>query len=373
MSLRKVSLFVLLGALAGCGGGGGSSDPASTDSTSSNSSSASQGGGNSSSPNGSPAGGGAAHHRCGWIEQVDPAGVAAFVAHASWYEEIHPFWFHLTADGSQIKPYSSVDEAQVVDAAHASHVRLMPLVFFDDVSGLRAMLSNSASRDQKVGELVAIAQQHHYDGLEIDFEQLFDAGDRPGYMAFMSALAQAMHAAGLRLSAAVPALGTEAISINGNAYDYGALTQQLDRIHLMVYDFHGVFHDHAGPIAPLGWVRDVMEHVAQTGKANLFTIGLANYSVTPGLHRTAAEAQQLCGGDGAYATTTDHMLSCPFGNYEAGRAPNCVIGGAVTFFEDAGSIAEKVQLAKQYGVGGVAYYPLGGEQSDLLATFARYY
>jgi hypothetical protein len=113
--------------------------------------------------------------------------------------------------------------------------------------------------------------------------------------------------------------------------------------------------------------------VAQTGKANLFTIGLANYSVTPGLHRTAAEAQQLCGGAGAYATTTDHMLTCPFGNFEAGRAPNCVIDGALTFFEDAGSIAEKVQLAKQYGVGGVAYYPLGGEQSDLLATVARYY
>lgn len=367
MRLCKISLFALLAALgAGCGEDAISSQQPAADSSSPGSQTGSSSG-NSSAP------AAAAHHRCGWIEQVDPTGVAAFVAHAGWYDEIHPFWFHLTADGSQILPYASVDSAPVVAAAHANHVRLMPLVFFDDVGGLRAMLSNPAARAQKAAELVAIAEQHHYDGLEIDFEQLFDAGDRAGYMAFMSALAQGLHAAGLRMSAAVPALGTQAISENANAYDYAGLTQLLDRIHLMAYDFHGVFHNHAGPIAPLGWVRDVLEHVKQTGKANLFTLGLANYSVTPGLHRTAADAQHLCGGAGAYAATTDHMASCPFGNYEAGRAPNCTIGGALTFFEDAGSIAEKVELAKQYGVGGVAYYPLGGEQSDLLATFARYY
>src|SRR5262249_39700453 len=99
----------------------------------------------------------------------------------------------------------------------------------------------------------------------------------------------------------------------------------------------------------------------------------ANYSVTPGMHRTAGDAQRLCGGAGAYTSVDDHMPNCPFGHFEAGRAPHCSIGGAMTYFEDAGSIAANSEKAKRPGIGGLAYYPPGGEQSDLLTTFARYY
>ena len=67
------------------------------------------------------------------------------------------------------------------------------------------------------------------------------------------------------------------------------------------------------------------------------------------------------------------MASCPYGHFDAGLAPHCSIGGALTYFEDSASITEKIQLAKQYGIGGFAYYPLGGEQSDLWSTVARYY
>ena len=345
---------------AGCGGGSSGSQADTTDSPTWSP------GASSTGQNGSAA----RHHRCGWIEQGDDAGAASFAAHASFYDEIHPLWWHLSADGQQLLPYSSVDDAQILGAALQNQVRMMPLVFFDDAGGLRAMLSSPGTRAQKVSELVAIAQQHHYDGLEIDFEQLFDASDRPAFTAFMSALAQAMHGAGLQLSAAVPALGTASVDEEQNAYDYAALAQSIDRIHVMGYDFHGVSSDHAGPIAPLGWIRAALEHVAQTGHPQVFTLALANYSVTPGTHRTADDAKRLCG---AYDSTTDHMASCPYGHYDAGRAPHCSIGGAVTYFEDADSIAEKMQLAKQYGIGGFAYYPLGGEQSDLWTTVARYY
>jgi spore germination protein YaaH len=346
---------------AGCGGGSSGSQAGSNDSNSSGGSS------NSSGQNGSAA---SAHHRCGWIEQNDSAGAASFVAHASFYDEIHPLWWHLSADGQQLLPYAGADDAQIAGAAQQNHVRLMPLVFFDDVSGLRAMLSSPGSRSQKVSELVGIAQQHHYDGLEIDFEQLFDGGDRAGYTAFMTELAQALHGAGLKVSAAVPALGTASVDEQQNAYDYAALSQSLDRIHLMGYDFHGSFSDHAGPIAPLGWIRGVLDHVQQTGRAEVFTLALANYSVTPGTHRTADDAKRLCG---TYDSTDQHMASCPYGHFDAGLAPHCSIGGALTYFEDSASITEKIQLAKQYGIGGFAYYPLGGEQSDLWSTVARYY
>src|SRR5437762_13816975 len=65
------------------------------------------------------------HHRCGWIEGQD--GIDSFVSHPQWYDEIHPFWYHLSADGATVAPYRGAENTQLLDAARANHVRMIPL------------------------------------------------------------------------------------------------------------------------------------------------------------------------------------------------------------------------------------------------------
>src|SRR5205814_3726222 len=110
---------------------------------------------------------------------------------------------------------------------------------------------------------------HRYDGVDIDYENLWQASDRAGLTALLAELAIAMHAQGKEVSMAVPSLDHEA---SDNGYDYGALAQSVDRIHLMGYDFHAIGSDHAGPIAPLGWLRGVLTHVQQVSQPGKFSL-----------------------------------------------------------------------------------------------------
>jgi hypothetical protein len=156
----------------------------------------------------------------------------------------------------------------------------------------------------------------------------------------MTELATALHARGKQLSMAIPGLDEPSVP---NGYDYHHLANTVDRIHIKGYDFHYLAGSHSGPIAPIGWLRGVLNYVEQTGRPDVFALGIANFAVGPGRAYQSGHAARLCGS--GYATTTSHMSSCSYGPYEAGRAPHCMIDGTLIFFEDLGSVEEKVRLA----------------------------
>jgi spore germination protein YaaH len=309
----------------------------------------------------------ARHVRCGWIEAGNVDAEQTFIAHASWFDAIHPYWWTLGDDGTLVAT-ARENLATVVAAARTAHVQLIPLVYFETVAGLRGVLTDPTRRDKHIADLVAIARTHNYDGFEIDYERLFESSDRQPFSAFMTRLGQALHAAGKKLTMALPALDLP--DPGTNAYDYNLLSQVVDRLHIMGYDFHGTFSDHSGPIAPLGWIRGVVAHAAATGRAQVFSLGVANYGVAPGAGYHSSDVISRCP---AYATTTTHMQVCPLGHYDAGRAPNCMLDGNLVFFEDAASMAQKITVAHTAGLGGVAYYALGGEVLGLWSTLAGIY
>src|ERR1041385_1937893 len=96
--------FAMLVFWVGCGGGGGGG--AAGDTGSFDPGSPTVGGG---LPADQPS---SRYARSGWIEAGNPAGEQSFIAHASWFDAIHPAWWKLTADGSQIIaiPNGDVDQ-----------------------------------------------------------------------------------------------------------------------------------------------------------------------------------------------------------------------------------------------------------------------
>jgi spore germination protein YaaH len=176
-----------------------------------------------------------------------------------------------------------------------------------------------------------------------------------------------MHAAGKELSIAVPALSQDSA---GSAWRYVDLVGPIDVLHVMGYDFHSI-GTHSGPLAPLGWIDAVNGQAAATGHPEKFLLGVGNYGTTPTSYCDTQHCIARCGG--TYATTTDHMATCSYGNWAAGRAPNCPTGGEQLFFEDTGSMEEKVQSAKAHGLGGVTYWTIGGEPDGFFAMIGKYY
>ena len=308
------------------------------------------------------------HHRCAWMNDNIDLGKASFVANADFFDAIHPDWWTLTVAGN-VTPTSWADDATVISTARAHSVKLMPLVYGgDDVSAIRAVISSPTAITAHVQALVQLAVSRSYDGIELDYEHLWAASDRPGYTQLVTELAKALHAQGKELSLAVPAIDVDS---GQSGYDYAALVAGgADVIHLMAYDFHSISGDHLGPLAPLGWVEAVDARVQSLGIASHFVLGIANYGVGSGWYVNSSDAVTQCG---SYATTTDHMATCPLGNYAPGIAPHCTTAKGDLWFEDGASMAQKAQSAKAHGLRGVAYYTLGGEAPGLLTAMRAAY
>ena len=309
------------------------------------------------------------HGRCGWIAPGDDVSNQTFIANASYFDVIHPAWYYISSDAVSISAIADAGNAQVLSAAQQNNIPVWPTVGgVGVVDTVRTMLNDSTKRSQNVQNLVNLAVSHGYAGLDIDYEGLWSASDRPTYQTFVQQLVQAMHAQGKKVSADIPAL-SQAVSYN--AFDYAFLAANLDAVHIMGYDYHYLGGDHQGPVAPLAWVDAACAYAASTGSAAKFILGIPNYGIGPNFSCDGVGCDAACGG--SYSTVDTHMASCPYGTFAAGRAPHCAYGGGTLYFDDLASQEEKVQAAHNHGLGGVTYWTIGREHAGWFDMVRRYY
>jgi hypothetical protein len=386
MNLRRSTLRSVYGAalalvMIGCGGGATPANDklAPVTGTPANGSSTGGNGTASGSDSGSSSGGATGtapvaphsqHKRCAWIgADTFAAGKAAFLANPDYFDAIHPVWYGLTASGAP-RQYAMAADAEIMAAAKAHGVKLIPLVDGANVDYMRVAFATAESRAAHADALAAIAREHGYDGLEMDYEHLWTYADRAPYAALVAAVADRLHADGKVLTLAVPALSFD---YKEHGYDFRELQKTADVLHLMGYDYHWLGGDHVGPIAPKGWIDQVVAYVQSLGAPERYSLGIANYGIGAGWYTTGKDAIARCIA-GTYTSTTEHMASCPLGHPDAGLAPHCQTAqGGTVWFEDAASAGEKAAVAKAHGLGGVAYYTLGDEPTGFFDALAASY
>jgi spore germination protein YaaH len=317
----------------------------------------------------------AQHRLCGWLQatgyvpvEQDP-GYLAFVAHAADFDAVHPMWYSLSSTTTFKASYGE-GAAMVLGNTTAGGKRtlLIPTIAAADGSQptwASQMIHDASLRAQHEAAIVSLVTSKGYDGIDLDYEHLPD-GDKAAFSLFAQELSAQLHAKGKTLSFAVGGLTTAKYS----HWDYDVLSVAADQLHVMGYDFH-YLGSHPGPVAPLGWVKQVLAYINTIGgggRAGKFILGLPNYGLagddsgTTTWFGSSMDSINLVGG--SYATTTTHMDVCPLTNgltIAAGRAPNAMSSKGHLFFDDLASHEEKVAAAKAAGLGGITYWTIGGE------------
>ena len=303
-----------------------------------------------------------------WLPYWDQArGYQAFLANASLFRELDPFWYELSAQGT-LATYPGVGDPAIVNGAHEVGVLVIPTISNAfDAQRVHTLLATAASRAAHEQALVALAVAHRYDGIDVDYESLL-ASDRSALTAFVAELAGRLHAVGKQLEVTVHAKTSEPGSWTGpQAQNYAAIGAAADRVQVMAYDY-SYNGGPAGPIAPLPWVNAVAAFAASQINPAKVELGMPLYAYDwVGTHATSLTFEQVKAllastGSTARWSATDGAKTF---SYRAAGVAHTV------WFSDAASIGAALPVVAKHHLAGVALWALTGPDPALWAQLGH--
>lgn len=275
-----------------------------------------------------------------------------------------PFFYTVGVDGSvRPEPSSDIDITRILETrSYAKQLEIIPSVANTsagewDGATISRILRDPDLRITHIESLTALASYDAFDGVQIDYEDLY-AEDRELFSSFISDLSDRIRSLGKVLYVTVHPKENDAGYDERNlAQDYAAIGRSADKVVVMAYDRHWESSP-PGPIAPYGWVNNVVQYATSQIPHNKVLLGIPLYGYdwvgTTGTPLTWREAKELSAMHSASETWDPVSRSTHF-SYRRDGVDHDV------WFGDARSVRHKVALAQQYRLAGVFLWRLGGE------------
>jgi spore germination protein YaaH len=363
----------------------------------------------------------------GWIPWwQDTMGLKSATKHIKKLDTVYPFAFEVTADGKLVDK-ANLSEKQwrdFIKLADKNDVEVIPSVMWFDGQQIDAVLSNKKSRDAHIKAIVSMVEKGKYDGVNIDYEgKKTDTID--DFSLFLKDLNKKL---GKKLLTCAIEARTPPEDLYVNvpnplryANDYSEIARHCDRIELMTYDQQradltlnkkrqGVPY---APVADDEWVEKVVELALKDFDENKVLLGIPTYgrawdvTVAPDWYRdylsVAAlnhprllelakeydiEEGRTVGGD---AVITYFPKGSPYELLRALPVPKGTPKGfesaaqALTYatlsgqevsvrfasYSDATTAKGRVEMAKEYGLRGVAFFKIDGEEDQKMWSLFR--
>jgi spore germination protein YaaH len=283
---------------------------------------------------------------------------ASSSAHAAALSALDPTGWRIGADGS----LSGAPDAAEVAAAHAAGTPLMPLAANDagDGAGTAHLLGDGAAVTRLAGALVGAARSVGAAGVNLDMEGV--PGDaRDGLTALVTALARALHAAGMTLSVDVVPHRPGSVNSASAAYDDSAIAAQADTVILMTYD-QSV--SNPGPIAGADWQATELAGTLPDLDPAKTLMGIPLYARRWSAGNVVADSYAASVAEALRDTDVRYDYDFPAatpllrGSDASGTLEQ-------TWFDDADSLARKLAAVPRLHLGGAAAWRLGFEDPGL--------
>ncbi len=354
----------------------------------------------------------------GWIpywmsSPSRPAGVNSAVQNADLFVDISPFWYSATKSGNGVKiglnsnfTNGQANVQWAMGQLKGAGLTVLPAIADSSGKGrMASVLADPAKRAAHVQDIVDLVMSNGYDGIDLDYETFaFSDGSsswgrtQPNWTAFVNELSAALHAQGKLLSVTIPPpcgySGTCGPKYGYWVYNIEGIAPAADRIRIMAYDYHvqGI-----GPIAPMPWVRSIVQYSSSIMDPQKLQIGVPTYGrawtrkkgnslMTEGrcpskssasykkLTRMASVTDADIPGVLASVGVTPDQVQWSDEDQEnwvyydktldwtdsSGNRQTC-IAKRVMWWVGPEAVAARTQLVSEFGINAAAYWTVGGE------------
>lgn len=344
------------------------------------------------------------------------------LAHLDTFKEVNPFGYTVQNDGRlwdaaaiSVEPWTTLRAE-----AKKRHIRYIPTVMWSNPDAIHTVLSDPRLRAKHIAMIVDEVKANDFDGIDIDYEGKYEK-TRPFFTQFLKELYKAMGNKWVqctvesRTPLADRYYGVEQPADAGKyANDFNALNKYCDRVKFMTYDQQTIDLKRAseaeakgetyGPVADTVWVEKTIREAMKTIPKSKIMLGIPTYGYEWDV--TAYAGNQFAydllwtfnpqygydlvseynitptrnfGGElgFTYFPKTSPLAmprpSMPWpGNLVASAAAamttskNTNMTFRMVTWQDSQAIADKVALAKNLGIRGVAIFKIdGGEDQGM--------
>lgn len=273
------------------------------------------------------------------------------------------FSYRVSPDGN----LDSINDERYIGLAREQRVAPMMVITNIRPTGgfdsniAHSVLTDEAAQTNLIKNVSEVMRSKNYYALNIDFEYVYPY-DVGSYNQFLSRITGAMHELGYMVTTAVaPKLTAGQKGLLYEAHDYPAHGATVDRVILMTYEWGYL----AGPpqaIAPADQVKKVVEYAVTAIPHDKILLGVPNYAydwTLPYVRGTKAdtfsnvEAVERALRNNAEIKFDETAQSPYYYYYDAAGKQHIV------WFEDARSIARKLQLVDEFNLAGISYWTAG--------------
>lgn len=364
----------------------------------------------------------------GWIPYWnDSNGIKDAKKHLSNIDVVYPFAYTVTTQGV-IKDQAGLDERDWKSfrkLAQSKDVAVIPTVMWGDGESIHTVLTSTTTRTAHINGIVEMVEKGKYDGVDIDYEgKKSETIDH--FSLFLKELAVALGEDKMlvcTIEARTPpeSLYKEVPSTINYANDYKEIGTHCDRIQLMAYDQQradiALNSERRGepymPVSDSEWVEKVIELALESFPKEKVVLGIPTYghhytvTVAPDWYKDYTRIGALNIPDmldvakkykvkptrnkaGEMSFSYIHKDSpvklsstlripkdTPKGNLVAARALAYAnkTGKEVQFrigwYSDAEAMIDKIKLAQKYGLEGVSFFKIDGEEDQKVWKYLK--
>jgi spore germination protein YaaH len=282
-------------------------------------------------------------------------------AHYQQIGVVYPTYFNCGRAGV----ITGKDDPLVTGWAEARQVAVMPRLNCQNPADENEILNEPTVRENTIDQLAALCATYGYQGIQVDFEGA-QPSERNPFTAFITALAERLHAQGDKLSTVVTAKYYNIMSGRAAMYDDAALSGPSDYMFVLDWGLHWTTSAPGG-MDELPWFKRVAEYTATLPNKDKFVLGMPMYgidwpngggSANPG---TPLEYDNIMALASLYGATPEWEPTAAdphFSYVDAGGVHHDV------WYSDQQSIATRVALAESLGLG-VGLWHLGSEDQSI--------
>ena len=270
-----------------------------------------------------------------------------------------PTWMSLKSAQGDIA--CEAEDTKIEEFAKEHGITVLPLIVSSDAAMMHELFTKIENRARLARNIVTLLDSFKYvQGINLDFEGLRPE-DRHAYNQFLLEISTRLKAKGYMTTIDVPAKTHEDPKHGwSGAFDYAEIARYCDILMIMTYDEHVPFGD-PGPVSSVQFDDDTLRYATSLIPKEKIFLGLPFYGYDWQIGKGTAGSYRY---DYAMDLVKEKRIKI---NWDSeGKVPwysytdNDGVK-RICYYEDARSIAAKLEIGKKWDVGGVCIWSLGGE------------